>query len=77
MPILKRIGEKTYELDLRRYVCPYPQMHTPQALPKLPKGSVPKVLIDNQPSIENTKSAAQKEGMLSISLNSRSGVWYI
>jgi TusA-related sulfurtransferase len=53
MPILKRIGEKTYELDLRGYVCPYPHMYTPQALPKLPKGSVPKVTIYNQPSIEN------------------------
>ncbi len=73
MPILKRIGEKTYELDLRGYVCPYPHMYTPQALPTLPKGSVPKVLIDNQPSIEK----AQKEGTLSLSLNSRSGVWYI
>jgi tRNA 2-thiouridine synthesizing protein A len=77
MPILKRIGEKTYELDLRGYVCPYPQMYTPQALPKLPMGSVPKATIYNQPSIENTKSAAQKGGTLSISLNSRSGVWYI
>jgi tRNA 2-thiouridine synthesizing protein A len=77
MPILKRIGEKTYELDLRGCVCPYPQIYTPQALPKLPKGSVPKVLIDNQPFIENTKSAAQKEGTLSLGLNSISGVWYI
>jgi TusA-related sulfurtransferase len=77
MPILKRIGEKTYELDLRGYVCPYPHMYTPQALPKLPKGSVPKVLIVNQPFVENTKSAAQKGGTLSLSLNSRSGVWYI
>jgi TusA-related sulfurtransferase len=77
MPILKRIDEKTYELDLRGYVCPYPQIYTPQALPKLPKGSVPKVTIYNQPSIENTKSAAQKGGALSISLNSRSGLWYI
>jgi TusA-related sulfurtransferase len=77
MPILKRIGEKTYELDVRGYVCPYPHMYTPQALPKLPKGSVPMATIYNQPSIENTKSAAQKGGTLSISLNSRSGVWYI
>ena len=77
MSILKRIEERTYKPDLRGYVCPYPQMYTPQALPKLPKGSVPKVLIDNQPSIESTKSAAQKGGTLSISLNSRSGVWYI
>jgi len=77
MPILKRIGEKTYELDLRVYACPYPQMYTPQALPKLPKGSVPMATIYSQPPIENTKSAAQKGGTLSISLNSRSGVWYI
>lgn len=77
MPILKRIGEKTYELDVRGYVCPYPHMYTPQALPKLPKGSVPMATIYNQPSIENTKSAARRGGTLSISLNSRSGVWYI
>ena len=76
MPILKRIEEKTYELDLRGYVCPYPQIYTPQALLKLPKGSVPKATIYNQPPIENTKSAAQG-GTLSISLNSRSGVWYM
>jgi TusA-related sulfurtransferase len=77
MPILKRIGEKTYELDLRGYVCPYPHMYTSQALPTLPKGSVPKATIYNQPSIGNTKSAAQMGGTLSISLNSRSGGWYI
>jgi len=77
MPILKRIEEKTYELDLRGYVCPYPQIYTPQALLKLPKGSVPKATIYNQPSIENTKSAAQKGGTLSTSLNSRGGAWYI
>jgi len=77
MPSLKRIGEKIYELDLRGYVCLYPQMYTSQALSKLPKGSVLKVIIDNQPSIENTKSVAQKGGTRSISLNSRSGEWYI
>jgi len=77
MPILKRIGEKTYELDLSGCVCPYLHTYTSQALPKLPKGSVPKATIYNQPSIENTKSAAQRGGTLSISLNSGSGVWYI
>ncbi len=77
MPILKRIGKKTYELDLRGYVCPCPHMYTPQALPTLPMGSVPKVLIDKQPSRENAKSAALRGGTLSLSLNSRSGVWYI
>ncbi|MFZ8809481.1 MAG: SirA family protein [Pyrobaculum sp.] len=77
MPILKRIGEKTCEPDLRGYVCPYLNIYTSQALPKLPKGSVPKATIYNQPSIENTKSAAQRGGTLSISLNSGSGVWYI
>jgi len=77
MPSLKRIGKKIYELDLRVYVCPYPQMYTSQGLSKLPKGSVLNVIIDNQPSIENTKSVAQKGGTRSVSLNSRSGEWYI
>jgi tRNA 2-thiouridine synthesizing protein A len=49
---IKKVGEKSYGLDLRRFVCPYPQMYTSQALTKLPRGSVFKVMIDNPPSIQ-------------------------
>jgi tRNA 2-thiouridine synthesizing protein A len=60
MPNLKKVGKKIYELDFRRCVCPYPQMYTSQALAKLSRGSVFKVIIDNPPSIKNIKSVAQK-----------------
>jgi tRNA 2-thiouridine synthesizing protein A len=43
---IKKVREKSYGLDLRRFVCPYPQMYTSQALAKLPRGSVFKVIID-------------------------------
>jgi tRNA 2-thiouridine synthesizing protein A len=74
---IKKVGEKMYELDLRGYVCPYPQMYTSQALTKLPRGSILKVVIDNPPSIENIKSVAQKVGAKSVSVNSQGGEWDI
>jgi TusA-related sulfurtransferase len=77
VPGIKKVGEKMYELDLRGYVCPYPQMYTSQALTKLPRGSVLKVIIDNPSSIENMKSVAQKAGAKSVSVNSRGGEWDI
>jgi tRNA 2-thiouridine synthesizing protein A len=55
----------------------YPQMYTSQALTKLPRGSMLKVIIDNPPSIENIKSVAQKAGAKSVSVNSRGGEWDI
>jgi tRNA 2-thiouridine synthesizing protein A len=77
VPSIKKVGEKIYELDLRGYVCLYPQMYTSQALTKLPMGSILKVVIDNLPSIENIKSVAQKAGAKSVSVNSRGGEWDI
>jgi len=77
VPSIKKVGENSYELDLRGYVCPYPQMYTSQALTKLPRGSMLKVIIDNPPSIENIKSVAQKAGAKSVSVNSRGGEWDI
>jgi tRNA 2-thiouridine synthesizing protein A len=56
----KKVREKSHWLDLRRFVCPYPQMYTSQALAKLPRGSVFKMIIANPPSIKNIKSVAQK-----------------
>jgi len=50
---IKKVGEKSYGHDFRRCVCPYPQMYASQALAKLPRGSIFKVIIDNPPSIKN------------------------
>jgi tRNA 2-thiouridine synthesizing protein A len=65
---IKKVREKSYGLDLRRFVCPYPQMYTSQALAKLPRGSVFKVIIDNPPSI---KICSPETGAKSVSANSR------
>ncbi|WP_148682898.1 sulfurtransferase TusA family protein [Pyrobaculum ferrireducens] len=77
MPSIKKVGDNLYELDLKGYVCPYPQMYTSQALTKLPRGSVLKVIIDNPPSIENIKSVAQKAGAKSVSVEAKGGTWEI
>lgn len=77
MPSVKKISEGVYELDLKGYVCPYPQMYTSQALEKLPKGSVLKVIIDNPPSLENIKNVASKKGAKVTSIESRGGTWEI
>ncbi|AEA12580.1 SirA family protein [Thermoproteus uzoniensis 768-20] len=77
MPSIRRTGDNSYELDLKGYVCPYPQMYTSQALSKLPKGSTLRVIIDNPPSIENIKSVAQKAGAKSVSVDAKGGVWEI
>ncbi len=74
---IKKVGEKSYGLDFRRCVCPYPQMYASQALAKLSRGSIFKVIIDNPPSIKNIKSVAQKAGAKSVSVNSRGGEWDI
>jgi TusA-related sulfurtransferase len=63
---IKKVGEKSYGLYFRRYVCPYPQMYTSQALAKLPRVSIFKVIINNPPSIKNIKSVAQKAGAKSV-----------
>jgi tRNA 2-thiouridine synthesizing protein A len=77
MPSIKKVGEKSYGFDFRRCVCPYPQMYTSQALAKLPRGSIFKVIIDNPPLIKNIKSVAQRVGAKSVSANSRGSEWDI
>ncbi|AFA39414.1 putative redox protein, regulator of disulfide bond formation [Pyrobaculum oguniense TE7] len=77
MPSIKKVGDGIYELDLKGYVCPYPQMYTAQALKKLSKGVKLKVVIDNPPSIENIKNLAQKEGVKIASIEAKGGTWEI
>lgn len=77
VPSIKKVGGNQHELDLKGYVCPYPQMYTSQALAKLPRGSVLKVIIDNPPSIENIRDVAQKACAKSVSVEAKGGIWEI
>ena len=65
-------------LDLRGYVCPYPQLATLKELRNSPPGTVIEVITDNPPSCENVPSVARREGheVLSVEEVER-GVWRI
>jgi tRNA 2-thiouridine synthesizing protein A len=65
-------------LDLRGYVCPYPQLATLRELRNSPPGTIIEVITDNPPSCENVPSVARREGheVLSVEEVER-GVWRI
>jgi len=65
-------------LDLRGYVCPYPQLATLKELRNSPPGTIIKVITDNPPSCENVPSVAGREGheVLGVEEVER-GVWRI
>jgi tRNA 2-thiouridine synthesizing protein A len=65
-------------LDLRGYVCPYPQLATLKELRNSPPGTIIEVITDNPPSCENVPSVARREGheVLSVEELER-GVWRI
>jgi len=50
--LLKKKGEMLYELDLKGYTCPYPQLYTAKALGEIEVGAILEVLTDNPPSTE-------------------------
>jgi tRNA 2-thiouridine synthesizing protein A len=65
-------------LDLRGYVCPYPQLATLKELRNSPPGTIIEVITDNPPSCENVPSVARREGheVLGVEEVER-GVWRI
>ncbi|MFN4046191.1 MAG: sulfurtransferase TusA family protein [Acidilobaceae archaeon] len=66
-----------YQLDLRGYVCPYPQIMTLRALKGLRSGEILEVITDNPPSRENVP-AARREGHEVLGVDKIGvGVWKI
>ncbi len=49
-------------LDLRGYVCPYPQLATLRALRSMEPGEELEVMTDNPPSVQNVPAIAKREG---------------
>ena len=75
---LKKVGDNRYMLDLKGFVCPYPQLYTAQALKAVPKGTVIEVIIDNPPSCETVPDVAKKNGAKVLSMEQvQPGVWRI
>ncbi len=65
-------------LDLRGYVCPYPQLATLKELRNSPPGTIIEVITDNPPSCENVPSVARREGHEVIAVEEvERGVWRI
>jgi Predicted redox protein, regulator of disulfide bond formation len=50
--LLRRLEPNRYQLDLRGYTCPYPQLYTARALKEIEKDAILEILIDNPPSRE-------------------------
>jgi tRNA 2-thiouridine synthesizing protein A len=72
------IRDGRYVLDLRGYVCPYPQILTLKALKRLNEGAELEVIIDNPASCENVPAVLKKEGHEVLGVERiEPGVWRI
>ena len=58
----EKIGDGTYALDVKGYVCPHPQLYTKSALSKMKEGDILKLHFDNASSGESIASMCDKEG---------------
>jgi len=76
--LLQRIGEGRYQLDVRGYTCPYPQLYTASALKVIEKGSILEILIDNPPSCETVPRSIRNNRQEYISTEAQGpGTWKI
>jgi len=72
------VREGKYILDLRGYVCPYPQILTLQALRRLSDGDLLEVIVDNPASCENVPAAVRRDGHEVLGVEKIGvGVWRI
>lgn len=51
-----------YELDVKGYVCPHPQIYTKKALSKIQSGEFIDVIFDNPSSGESIATMCENEG---------------
>lgn len=59
---IQKIDERSYSLDVRGHVCPYPELLTLRALQSLSSGDVLEVILDNPPSVRDIPIAIEKRG---------------
>ncbi|MHB9112126.1 MAG: sulfurtransferase TusA family protein [Thermoleophilia bacterium] len=60
----------SYELDVRGYVCPHPQLYTLKSLEKMQDGMILDVLVDNPSSVESINQACNGKGYTILETNS-------
>jgi tRNA 2-thiouridine synthesizing protein A len=75
----EKTGEGVYQLDVKGYVCPHPQLYTKSALSKMKPGDKLRLLFDNASSGESIASMCDKEGdeILEQVTNAGTFVWTI
>jgi len=74
---LTQKGNGLYELDVKGYVCPHPQLYTVKSLEKLKPGDVLEVVFDNPSSNETITMACNKRGYKIIDKSSNGGVFVL
>ena len=58
----EKMGEGSYSLDVKGYVCPHPQLYTKSALSKMKPGDTLRLVFDNASSGESIASMCDKNG---------------
>ncbi|MCW4040828.1 MAG: sulfurtransferase TusA family protein [Candidatus Bathyarchaeota archaeon] len=75
---LIKISEHVFSLDVRGYVCPYPELLTLKALQTLSAGDTLEVVIDNPPSTRDIPITLEKRGYAQPEIvRLEQGVWKI
>lgn len=59
---IQKIGKNRYSIDVRGYVCPYPQLLTMRALESLSSYDILEVILDNPPSVRDIPFAIKEKG---------------
>lgn len=58
----EKVSDGVYELDVKGFVCPQPQMYTKKALQKLSGGDTLNLVFDNPSSGESIIAMVESEG---------------
>ncbi len=58
----EQIDENNYQLDVKGYVCPHPQIYTKKALERIKPGDILQVLFDNPSSGESISTMCDNTG---------------
>ncbi len=75
----EKLSEGQYQLDVKGYVCPHPQIYTKKALEKLQSGEVLELLFDNPSSGESISAMVENDGNKIIDQKQEAGQyqWHI
>jgi tRNA 2-thiouridine synthesizing protein A len=58
----EKMGDGSYMLDVKGYVCPHPQLYTKSALSKMKAGNTLQLHFDNASSGESIASMCDRSG---------------